>query len=174
MQKIKKSYKKIVAGALLVFVSVPLFFTVGFLLKQHLVQHHMFEKIEQGNVSTYRFSTKELQWVSKGKELLIKGTLFDVKNYTITSDSITVNGLFDEEEELLKTKYLQIANSKNDPPSPLQLLLLKSFFSLAFTNVSDHTLFSVQFIGDNILSVGEETIVSMYYPIATPPPRILS
>lgn len=159
---------------MLLLISVPLFFTLVFLVKQHWLQHRMFEKIEQGYVNTYSFSTGDLQWIKKGKELLIKGKLFDVKNYTITADSITVTGLFDEEEELLKTNYLQSANSKNDPPSPLQLLLLKSFFSPAFTYASDHTLFSMQFIGDNILSVGEETIVSMYYPIATPPPRILS
>lgn len=176
MQKIKKSYKKIVAGAMLLLVSVPLFFTVEFLLKQHLVQHRMFEKIEQGYVSTYSFSTGDLQWIKKGKELLIKGKLFDVKTYTITADSITVTGLFDEEEELLKTNYLQIANSKNDPPTPLQLLLLKSFFSPAFTNSSDHTLLSLQFIfvDGNVLPSVDETIVSMYYPIVTPPPRNLS
>jgi len=176
LQKIKKSYKKIVAGAMLLLVSVPLFFTVEFLLKQHLVQHRMFEKIEQGYVSTYSFSTGDLQWIKKGKELLIKGKLFDVKTYTITADSITVTGLFDEEEELLKTNYLQIANSKNDPPTPLQLLLLKSFFSPAFTNSSDHTLLSLQFIfvDGNVLPSVDETIVSMYYPIVTPPPRNLS
>ena len=176
MQTKKKSYKKIVAGAMLLLVSVPLFFTVVFLLKQHLVQHRMFEKIEQGYVSTYSFSTGDLQWIKKGKELLIKGKLFDVKTYTITADSITVNGLFDEEEELLKTNYLQIANNKNEPPTPSQLLLLKSFFSPAYNNAPNHPLLSRQFIfvDGNILPVGDETIVSMYYPIITPPPRNLS
>ena len=176
MEKIKKSYKKIVAGAMLLLVSVPLFFTVVFLLKQHLVQYRMFEKIEQGCVSTYSFSTGDLQWLKKGKELLIKGKLFDVKTYTITDDFITVTGLFDEEEELLNTNFLKLANSKNDPPSPLQLLLLKSFFSPAFTNSTDHTVLNLQFIfvDGNILLPVDLIIVSMNYPIDTPPPRNLS
>ena len=162
MQKIKKLYKKIAAGAMLLLVSVPLFFTVVFLLKQHLVQHRMFEKIEQGCVSTYSFSTGDLQWIKKGKELLIKGKLFDVKTYTIASDSTTVTGLFDEEEELLKINYLQITNSKNESPTPLQLLLLKSFFSPAYTITPNNTFFNLQFIfidGNNLSQV-DETIVS--------------
>jgi hypothetical protein len=176
LQKIKKTYKKVVAGSLLVLVSIPLFFTILFLLKQHSVQYSMFEKIEKGYVSTYSFSTNDLLWVNEGKELLIKGKLFDVKTYTITADSITVTGLFDEEEELLNANYLQITDSKNDPPTPLQMVLIKSFFSPAFTNSPDHTLVSLQFIfiEGNILPVGDGTIVSMYYPIDTPPPRNLS
>jgi hypothetical protein len=176
LQKIKKTYKKIVAGSLLVLVSIPLFFTILFLLKQHSVKYSMFEKIEKGYVSTYSFSTNDLLWVNEGKELLIKGKLFDVKTYTITADSITLTGLFDEEEELLNANYLQIADSKNDPPTPLQMLLIKSFFSPAFTNSPDYTLVSVQFIfiEGTILPLGDATIVTMYYPIDTPPPRNLS
>lgn len=176
MLKTKKSYKKIVAGLLLLLVSIPLFFTCSYLVKQLWVQHSMFEKIEQGYINTYSFSTSDLQWITEGKEFLIKGKLFDVKTYRITADSIAVTGLFDEEEELLKTNYLQIANSKNDPPTPLQLLLLKSFFSPAFTYTLDHSFLNLQFIfvdGNNLMQV-DETIVSMYYPIVTPPPRNLS
>ena len=159
----------------MLLIAIPLLFTILFLVKQQLVQHHMFEKMEQGYVSTYRFSTVDLQWIKEGKELLIKGKLFDVKACIIASDSTTVTGLFDEEEELLKKTYLQIANSKNDPPTPLQLLLLKSFFSPAFT-ISSNQILSLQYIliSDKILPVGEETIVSLYYPIITPPPRNLS
>lgn len=176
MHKIKKTYKKIVAGWMLLLIAIPLFFTILFLVKQHLVQHQMFEKMEQGFVSTYRFSTGDLHWIKEGKELLIKGKLFDVQACTIASDSTTFTGLFDEEEELLKTNFLQIVNSKNEQPTPLQLLLLKSIFSPAFTQSPDYTLVSLQFIfvGGNILPVGEETIISMYYPIVTPPPRNLS
>lgn len=176
MQKTKKSYKKLVAGWMLLLVVLPLFFTLLFLVKQQLVQHHMFEKMEQGYVNSYRFSTGDLHWLKEGKELLIKGRLFDVKDYTITSDSITVTGLFDEEEELLKTTFLQIANNKNEQPTPLQLLLLKSFFSPACNRSPEQTVLSRQFIfvGDNILSVDEDSAVSMYYPIVTPPPRNLS
>lgn len=176
MQKTNRSYKKIVAAWLLLLIGVPLFFTLLFLVKQQLIQHHMLEKMEQGYVSTYCFSTGDLHWIKEGKELLIKGKLFDVKAYTIASDSTTLTGLFDEEEELLKTTFLQIVNSKNEQPTPLQLLLLKSFFSPAFTQSPDSTIESLQFIffGGNILPVCEETIVSMYYPIVTPPPRNLS
>ncbi len=176
MQKTKKSYKKLVAGWMLLLIVLPLLFTLLFLVKQQLVQHRMFEKIEQGYVSTYRFATVDLYWIKTGKELLVKGKLFDVKTYTITSDSIVVTGLYDDEEELLKTTCLQFANSKNDPPTPLQLLLMKTFFSPAFTNPPDDTFLSLQFIfvDGNILPVGEKTFVSMYYPIVTPPPRNLS
>ena len=161
---------------MLLLVVLPLFFTLLFLVKQQLVQHRMFEKMEQSYVNSYRFASGDLHWIKEGKELLIKGKLFDVKAYTIAADSITVTGLFDEDEELLKTTFLQIANNKNDPPTPLQLLLLKSFFSPAFSSAPGHTLLSLQFIfsGGNILPVGDETSVSMYYPIVTPPPRNLS
>ena len=113
MQKTKRSYKKIVAGWLFLLAGIPLFFTMLFLVKQLLIQHQMFEKMEQGYVSTYRFSTGDLHWIKEGKELLIKGKLFDVKACTTASDSTSVTGLFDEEEELLKTTFLQIANSTN-------------------------------------------------------------
>ena len=175
MQKTKRSYKKIVAGWLFLLAGIPLFFTMLFLVKQLLIQHQMFEKMEQGYVSTYRFSTGDLHWIKEGKELLIKGKLFDVKACTTASDSTSVTGLFDEEEELLKTTFLQIANSTNEQPTPLQLLLLKSFFSPAFT-ISSNQILNLQYIliSDRILPVGEETIVSIYYPIITPPPRNLS
>ena len=176
MHKITKPYKKIVAGCMLLLIAIPLFFTILFLVKQLLVQHQMFEKMEQEYVSSYRFSTGDVHWIKEGKELLIKGKLFDVKACTIASDSTSVTGLFDKEEELLKTTFLQIVNSKNEQPTPLQLLLLKSICFPAFTRSPDYTLVSLQFIfvGGNILPVGEEIIVSMYYPIVTPPPRNLS
>lgn len=160
---------------MLLFVTIPLFCTIGFLIKQQLVIHSLHEKLEQGLAKTYSFSKHEILWVTEGEELLVKGKLFDVHSYKITNNSIIVTGLFDYEEELLTTGYLQISSQNKHTPSPFQLFLLKTFFSPLYYKATKPAFTTLEYtiIPRHILRRFEENIVPKYYPVISPPPKTI-
>lgn len=81
------------------------------LVQQTWTRLEMREKLENSNLATIsNISPESFTWIRKGREMLIQGQLFDVKEVQQNLDgSFTVNGLFDKGEDdilaLLKDSF---------------------------------------------------------------------
>jgi hypothetical protein len=163
--------KKISVYFFLLLVAVPLFFAVSFLIKQRQIQSQMMEQIEQAQLQTISIPLANITWVTQDKEIIIDGKLFDVKSYTVTSDTITLNGLFDGDEDNLVAKMNYVLHSKKDESSPLSQLVAK-YLSQPLFNKS--VSFSIQktwvFIPGTFLSYIEPTAEAHCF-LAVPPPK---
>jgi hypothetical protein len=117
--------KKILAGMLLLIVAAPIFFFAGLLFQQKLIRHKMEEKLERSFLQTITVSKADFKWIKKNKEIIIEGKLFDVKEYSIKSDSVIFSGLYDEAESQLEKDMAGIMDQKKNEPSPLEELILE-------------------------------------------------
>lgn len=88
-------------GVLLAPVTATLFFD----LNQKMAQNKIKIALNNEILDTYTTTPGDIKWVRAGKEILIDGHLFDIKNIIHNSDgTITISGLFDETETVLVKK----------------------------------------------------------------------
>lgn len=128
----------------------------------------MLEKLETQQLTTIAVNGSEIQWVKKGKECLVNGELFDVKNMQFSNDQIILNGLFDEVEKRIKKSIEE--NTKNEQQSKKAQQLIQ-LFSIVVTEAETGKLIlcfegikKTPFIN---------TIYNSHFPdYTTPPPKI--
>lgn len=126
----KKILKNITLVLILVAFTLPLTIPV-FLQIQNLHQQWlMLEELETQQLTTITVQANEIQWVKEGKECLLQGELFDVKNMHVSNDQIILKGLFDEAEKKIKKSIED--NAKNEHQSNKAQQLVK-LFSIAVT-----------------------------------------
>jgi hypothetical protein len=168
----KQSFKFLSLITMLSIMVIPLCLAIGFLVKQQIIAHKMFEKLEQSAKITYQFSIQEISWIKEGKELLIKGKMFDVKHFEMKGNIIEITGIFDEEEDALQNQFSIFINPVKNTPTPLQTSLIKSIFAPVFfeTNTKEITgIYSIA-IKKNLFNYKENS-VQKNYPINIPPPK---
>lgn len=117
---------------LILLVSAPLFFSVGFIIKQKNIQAGMKLRLKTALLQTVTVSAKEVKWIKPEKEIFVKGKMFDVKTSTPSGDKIIFTGLYDEDEQKLHKSLKDFIINKNKRPSPQDHLFAK-FFSLTAT-----------------------------------------
>jgi len=111
---------------LLLLNGLPLLLSIGFSLHQMWIRHEMLEKLESEKLHVITLENHNLQWEQEGKELMIAGRMFDVKNFELHGDKLIVYGLFDDEETML---YQQLENSHAGNNDDLLLKRLCQLFN---------------------------------------------
>jgi hypothetical protein len=124
--------KKITGIFLLLLVAVPLFFSIGFIIKQKSIQAEMKQQLKTALLQTIIVPARDVKWVKKDKEILVYGQMFDVKTSLKSGENIVFTGLYDEDEQKLHKNLKGFMHSKNKQSAPLNELLAK-FFSTAVT-----------------------------------------
>lgn len=114
--------KKITTLGLALIVAMPLFFTVGILVKQKILQFHRRERLEREGLQTITVPAEKINWIKAGKEVLVDGKLFDVKHFKKHSNQITLTGFFDKEEDSLFDQINQMAKD-NNRSSPFKVII---------------------------------------------------
>ena len=133
MQQIKQ---KITAYSLLLLIALPLLFSVFFLVKQNTIRVAAQDQLNTSSLQTITIPLSELHWLNNEKELLIAGKLFDVKSYTITNNTITLTGLYDNKEDELVGQLTTLVDHKNGLGSAINNIIFKFLFFPVFTDHS--------------------------------------
>lgn len=163
--------KKIAVYLMMLLVgAMPLITAVYFIAGCCIAEYIAFEKIEKQACKKYKVSCRQVKWIKKGKELTIDGKLFDVKEYAQRNDSLELTGLFDKEEDALFEQYKDLVNHKKEN-KPLQVSVLKIFFSPAVLDKPVLARASLQLINKPAYCCFDENAVHMYVLLITPPPR---
>jgi hypothetical protein len=161
--------KKLLTVALLLIVAVPVFFSVAFVIQQKLIQNQMQERLEQASLQNISVPLSELNWVKKDKEALINGQLFDVKSFSISGNTITLKGLFDDVEDHLIAKLKnEVSQKKETGASSVQLkcIFLPLYTeSISFSTQSNWTVFTTPF------SHYSKFIPEVHLTSVAPPPK---
>lgn len=124
---------------LLLIVAVPLFFSAGFILQQQLIKHQMKQELARELLQTVRMPAADAVWLNEKQELMIEGRLFDVEDWQIEKDELTVTGLFDEDEDKLNKQLQVFADQKENSQSPLNNLVSEFFSSPVYAASIDFT-----------------------------------
>lgn len=86
----------------------------------------MEERMETSLLHSITLEEKKVIWIKPGKEILINGKMFDIKNTLKSKGKITFQGLYDEEETALKMNLEKGMHQQNI----LQKNLLSALFSI--------------------------------------------
>lgn len=109
---------------MLMLIAAPFIFFICFFVQQKVMQHRMLEKLEQASLQTISINKADIIWVKENREALIEGKLFDVKSFSINSNTIILTGLYDKDEDTLKKDYVSIFHSNKNESLPTNELVL--------------------------------------------------
>ena len=132
----------------------------------------MEEKLEEDNLQTLVIAANQLVWEKEGRELIIEGTLFDVKKINpLPNGTVEVIGLFDRQETAIKkmASDLTASSSSAEKNSKLGAKII------SFTLFHQFTDFPPLVPPGENLSVHQprktDYLVYTYLPIHCPPPE---
>ena len=119
---------KLIAFTFLLIVSVPIFLSIKFILKEILIEQEVEEKMKTEVLQSVRIAKAAVNWVKLDKEILFDNKIFDVKYFESTDDIVTLTGFFDSQETELITELKKYAEG-NDKENPFSELVFKFQFS---------------------------------------------
>jgi hypothetical protein len=148
---------------------LPVIFSFTVIIRKQQLRHEMREKMEKSLLQTIMIDEDKVVWIKPGKEIFVKGKMFDVKETEKKDSKIVFHGLYDEEETALMKN---IDNSLKKQSTSLQNLL-NNLFSLllgVYTNQNEVN-YSV-----DVLSTEKNSGINQIWSqptlkILTPPPQ---
>lgn len=91
----------------------PVLLSVVFIAQQQYIWLNMEMALEEEELITLTLSSEEVVWNKKGKELIVNGSMFDVRSIKPDGDGgYTVTGLYDKQEQELYSRMESLLNSK--------------------------------------------------------------
>jgi hypothetical protein len=166
---LKTATNKIAASLFTLLGFAPLLFIIITSAKQQEIRHSMNRQLESKMLHTITLSKKNVHWQRDGKELIINGRMFDVKNFQYAGDDkISFTGLYDEDETALINKIKENQQSETNTGGKLlaQLFqLLQSSFSDSPSDGFTPALTNNHFPGS------EQRLATPFIIILAPPPQ---
>jgi len=151
-----------------VIMALPLTFCVLAEIRQQHLKNEARARLEKLNLRTLVLSASEFQWTEAGKEISIRGELFDVKSYSTKSGKFIFSGLFDKEETALDTLEHNCRNNQDENKFLIQLFqVLQSVFHSSATTQGAYKKLDNQYpyLSTDKLSFQPKKII-------TPPPEV--
>jgi hypothetical protein len=104
--------------------------------------------LQTETLETLTFPAASVQWVEEGREILVEGKMFDIKDFSIENGVFHATGFFDEEE----TKVVDLLNGtfteKGQDTIIIGLLLwMQSFVAMTFYLFSLYKIKPVSLFG---------------------------
>ena len=166
-----RGQKKITAFGLLLLIAIPLFFSVGIIVKQKVLQYQRNERLDTEFLQTITVSAENLYWIKPQKEALLDGKLFDVKSFKTDGDQISLTGFFDSKEDKLVQNIKYLVHQKNKSNSPFSELAIKFLLAPVY---NEPTIFSFQdywrIVARQFSTFTEEVVIG-FGPATTHPPE---
>jgi hypothetical protein len=132
----------------------------------------MEERLEKDNLQTLIIESDQLVWEEEGKELMIEGTLFDVKEIKQLENGKTeIIGLFDQQETEIKKLASDLAASSSSTEKTAKLSALLLSITFYFQSAA-----SPEFISTDVYTSAYQVrkpdyLIDTYLCIHCPPPK---
>jgi len=106
--------RKTAVSILLLVTITPMVYLFILPLKQQWIRHRMERELEEKADHTIILAENDLHWIRPGRELLVEGRMFDVKEISYLDNSkVKIKGIFDEEETVF-TRQLEKDHEENN------------------------------------------------------------
>ena len=122
-------------------MSVPVFLSVKFILKEILIEQEVEKKMKTEVLQSVSIAKSGIIWIKPGKEILLDDKLFDVKYFESANDIIILTGFFDNEETELMSELKKYAEV-NDKENPFSELAFKFQFSPLYHSHTEMSCFT--------------------------------
>lgn len=127
-------------------MAMPLFNALSLFVKQWQLKIEMVHQLENTKLQEITVPCNEVIWVEKNKEILVYGQLFDIKTIKHqSSESITVTGLYDNEENEIWQKVDKANNPYNEKQNSLivhlkQCIGKTQFYDVVFNTINNQNI----------------------------------
>lgn len=125
------------AWVFLGIVAVPQLFLVLLLGLQVYVRHRLAERFEQQTAVNLVIEETDLVWVKPGREILVKGEMFDIKTIRYEDGKAHITGIFDHEE----TEIMHLLKGQANPLKNGQTLVQLFAWLLQFATTGERLSF---------------------------------
>ena len=102
--------KKIIAVVFALFILLPLAFSGGLQLFQRYLKYRVSERLTTESLVNISVPAVDVEWVEEGREVRIRGEMFDLESYEEKDGVFIAKGVWDEEE----TDVMNILSRFND------------------------------------------------------------
>lgn len=162
--------KKITAFFLLLVALAPIVNLFIIPLQQQWIRHRMEEQLESGIQHEVLLAENEVRWIDNGKEMLVDGRMFDVKQIVHQGDgTLRVTGLFDDEESSLLRQLEQNQDKNNTGGNQVLVQFFGFQPGLPVTETIATDILTVNKTQRQLRDVDE--ILTISKKILTPPPQ---
>lgn len=124
--------KTILTSLLLAVFCLPLLSPIYLQLQQQYTRWQMMEALEKKELVEVCISPSAIQWLHDGKECIINGELFDVKEMHALKNQIILIGLYDQKEKAIKADLEDYTKQHQQPEKTQQVLKLFQFIVTDF------------------------------------------
>lgn len=97
-----KFFKPVSILLIVGIMCLPGILCVYYEVAQFQVREEMEEKLEHEKLQELQIAVAEIQWYKEGKEILINGSLFDIKTMEVKEGIAFISGLYDKQESVIK------------------------------------------------------------------------
>jgi hypothetical protein len=154
----------------LVAVSAMAFLLPGSLVVQRaFVVHDMKERLEKEELVTLTVPANAVTWYEEGRECLINGQMFDVKEMEQQGTDLVLKGLFDEKEKALLSRIYALSGGIPGEKESAGLIYRITHFDIESTTNVDPIISSLSGYSFPVVSAKLLTPpIDLHYP----PPRL--
>ena len=166
----KPAIKKITSLFFILLGFAPLLFIIIFSIKQQSIRHRMKEKMENQSLQSITLADNAIHWAKPGKEIWVKGKMFDIKSIAHKNGLTTFYGLYDDDETLLKKVFEKRCKKKMTEENMLLGQLFYCLQGVYFIPSVNSPFLSVKQLHE--YSLNSPKIQSRFKTILTPPPQV--
>jgi hypothetical protein len=138
-------------------------------LQRRYVQWEMMEALEVKELITIIVDADSIQWIETGKECVVNGEMFDVKEIKVNGDQLLLTGLFDQQEKAIKEHISNLTKKQN--ASKQHAATVKLFSISAYTCENIEVPTPVAVLVTPTFQLYSQTYHTPILSIDAPPPR---
>jgi hypothetical protein len=161
-----------IASCLLLLFAVPVILGLCLHIQQQIHILNARERLEKSTLQSFQLNENEIVWERAGKEILINGQLFDVKQMTIKNGIATITGLFDKQEDQIKHTIVLIENKKSNRSENTIPQVLTNLLTPAMVSASYEDATCLMLINQTDFTINNtDSYSNRFLEVATPPPN---
>lgn len=156
----------------MLIILMPCIYCMYFQVKHSMIRWEMEERLESDRLQTVIIPAKDFQWYEEGREIVVNGTMFDVKSVEKSNGNYIVTGLFDEEETELHIAMGRLQNEQGSS-APDASLITELLSQTLIHTTTDHVVHVFQSNAlESRIVCADEMLYHTFLSIQTPPPKV--
>lgn len=163
--------RTITAVPVILIILMPCIYCMYFQVKHQMIRWQMEERLESDGLQTVIIPVKDFRWYEEGREVVVNGTMFDVKSIEQQNGNYIVTGLFDEAETELHIAMGRLQEEQG-MAAPDASLISEMLSQTLIQTSSDNI---VQYFQDDIFQsrmiCDDEMLYNTFLSLQTPPPK---
>ncbi len=155
---------------LAIFIMLPFFYVAAFHVQKFFVRVEMQLELKHKQLVTLQIPESKIQWYKEGKEIVVEGSLFDVKSITYKNGLATIKGLYDKKEKEID-KQIKKANSESQNKTlNTTLVKLLGFYFISHEQLVILETTAIRIDTPQLGCTGKRRLPVNYLSVLTPPP----